>query len=99
MVRGARLDRRRPDRGLDIEDIGRPTAANRKLMHSADHDQLTGTLSRRAIEQARPRGRDQLGRNCDPALAYMDLGSLQDGQRPVRTTAGDEVLRQLCASW
>lgn len=79
-----------------IEDVTESVSANRKLMYLADHDQLTGTLSRRAIEQAL-RGAIQTAAPRSPiALAYMDLDRFKTVNDLYGHTAGDEVLRQLC---
>ncbi|MCK9380082.1 MAG: EAL domain-containing protein [Sulfuritalea sp.] len=80
-----------------IEDITESVTANRKLMYLADHDQLTGALSRRAIEQAL-RGAIRSARPQTPAtLAYMDLDRFKTINDLFGHTAGDEVLRQFCA--
>ena len=79
-----------------IEDVTEAISANRKLMYLADHDQLTGTLSRRAIEQAL-RGAIRSAEVDTPfALAYMDLDRFKTVNDLFGHTAGDEVLRQLC---
>lgn len=80
-----------------IEDITEAVTANRKLMYLADHDQLTGTLSRRAIEQALRGAINSAGTVTPCALAYMDLDRFKTVNDLFGHTAGDEVLRQLCA--
>jgi diguanylate cyclase (GGDEF)-like protein len=80
-----------------IEDITEAVSANRKLMYLADHDQLTGTLSRRAIEQALRGAIRTAGPNSPVTLAYMDLDRFKTVNDLFGHTAGDEVLRQLCA--
>ncbi|MDP2135342.1 MAG: EAL domain-containing protein [Sulfuritalea sp.] len=79
-----------------IEDITEAVTANRKLMYLADHDLLTGALSRRAIEQAL-RGAIRSASPAAPTtLAYMDLDRFKTINDLFGHTAGDEVLRQLC---
>jgi diguanylate cyclase (GGDEF)-like protein len=78
-----------------IEDITEAVTANRKLMYLADHDPLTGALSRRAIEQAL-RGAIRTAGNLAPTtLAYMDLDRFKTVNDLFGHTAGDEVLRQV----
>lgn len=79
-----------------IEDITEAVTANRKLMYLADHDQLTGTLSRRAIEQALRGAIRSAGDHAPVTLAYMDLDRFKTVNDLFGHTAGDEVLRQLC---
>jgi diguanylate cyclase (GGDEF)-like protein len=79
-----------------IEDITEAVTANRKLMYLADHDQLTGTLSRRAIEQALRGAIRSAGEHASVTLAYMDLDRFKTVNDLFGHTAGDEVLRQLC---
>ena len=80
-----------------IEDITESVTANRKLMYLADHDLLTGALSRRAIEQAL-RGAIGAAETVAPTtLAYMDLDRFKTINDLFGHTAGDEVLRQLCS--
>jgi diguanylate cyclase (GGDEF)-like protein len=79
-----------------IEDITEAVTANRKLMYLADHDQLTGTLSRRAIEQALRGAIRAAGDHTPVTLAYMDLDRFKTVNDLFGHTAGDEVLRQLC---
>jgi diguanylate cyclase (GGDEF)-like protein len=79
-----------------IEDITEAVTANRKLMYLADHDQLTGTLSRRAIEQALRGAIRSAGEHAPVTLAYMDLDRFKTVNDLFGHTAGDEVLRQLC---
>lgn len=80
-----------------VEDITEAVTANRKLMYLADHDQLTGTLSRRAIEQALRGAIQSAGPNAPVSLAYMDLDRFKTVNDLFGHTAGDEVLRQLCS--
>jgi diguanylate cyclase (GGDEF)-like protein len=79
-----------------IEDITEAVTANRKLMYLADHDQLTGALSRRAIEQALRGAIRSAGGRTPTTLAYMDLDRFKTVNDLFGHTAGDEVLRQLC---
>ncbi|MDP2821886.1 MAG: EAL domain-containing protein [Sulfuritalea sp.] len=79
-----------------IEDITEAVTANRKLMYLADHDQLTGALSRRAIEQALRGAIRSAGSLTPTTLAYMDLDRFKTVNDLFGHTAGDEVLRQLC---
>jgi len=79
-----------------IEDITEAVTANRKLMYLADHDQLTGALSRRAIEQALRGAIRSAGSPTPSTLAYMDLDRFKTVNDLFGHTAGDEVLRQLC---
>jgi len=79
-----------------IEDITEAVTANRKLMYLADHDQLTGALSRRAIEQALRGAIRSAGEHASVTLAYMDLDRFKTVNDLFGHTAGDEVLRQLC---
>jgi diguanylate cyclase (GGDEF)-like protein len=79
-----------------IEDITEAVTANRKLMYLADHDQLTGALSRRAIEQALRGAIQAAGPRSPTTLAYMDLDRFKTVNDLFGHTAGDEVLRQLC---
>jgi diguanylate cyclase (GGDEF)-like protein len=79
-----------------IEDITEAVTANRKLMYLADHDQLTGTLSRRAIEQALRGAIRSAGDHAPVTLAYMDLDRFKTVNDLFGHTAGDEVLRQVC---
>lgn len=79
-----------------IEDITESVTANRKLMYLADHDQLTGALSRRAIEQALRGAIRSAGALTPTTLAYMDLDRFKTINDLFGHTAGDEVLRQFC---
>lgn len=80
-----------------IEDITETVTANRKLMYLADHDLLTGSLSRRAIEQALRGAIQSAGPASPTTLAYMDLDRFKTVNDLFGHTAGDEVLRQICA--
>ena len=80
-----------------IEDITESVTANRKLMYLADHDQLTGALSRRAIEQALRGAIRSAGPLTHTTLAYMDLDRFKTVNDLFGHTAGDAVLRQFCA--
>lgn len=79
-----------------IEDITEAVTANRKLIYLADHDQLTGVLSRRAIEQALRGAITTAGSLTPTTLVYMDLDRFKTINDLFGHTAGDEVLRQLC---
>jgi diguanylate cyclase (GGDEF)-like protein len=80
-----------------IEDITEAVTANRKLMYLADHDQLTGALSRRAIEQALRGAIRGAGALTPTTLAYMDLDRFKTVNDLFGHTTGDEVLRQVCS--
>jgi diguanylate cyclase (GGDEF)-like protein len=88
------------DEGLvegSIEDITESVAANSKLIYLADHDQLTGALSRHAIEQALRDAINSAGAMNQTTLAYMDLDRFKTVNDLFGHTAGDAVLRQFCA--
>lgn len=80
-----------------IEDITEAVTANRKLVYLADHDQLTGALSRRAIEQELRGAIRTVGKLSPTTLAYMDLDRFKTVNDLFGHTAGDDLLRQLCA--
>jgi hypothetical protein len=78
-----------------IEDITEAITANRKLMYLADHDQLTGTLSRRAIEQALRGAINSAGAVTSRALwpTWTSTAS-----RPSTTCSGTPPATKCCAN-
>lgn len=79
-----------------LEDVTETVSANQRLKHLADHDQLTGALSRWAIEKEL-RGAIRSANAASPvSLAYLDLDRFKTVNDLFGHTSGDEVLRQLC---
>jgi diguanylate cyclase (GGDEF)-like protein len=63
-----------------------------KLEHFAIHDQLTGLLNRRSLEDILSRTIAKAKRGAVSSLLYMDIDNFKDVNDTVGHSAGDEVL-------
>jgi diguanylate cyclase (GGDEF)-like protein len=75
-----------------LSDITERKRYEEKLEHFAIHDQLSGLLNRRSLEDMLSRTIAKAKRGTVSSLLYMDLDNFKDVNDSVGHSAGDEVL-------
>ena len=80
-----------------LQDITEKSKAVERLHFLAENDSLTGTLNRRGIERLLGEALAQMPSGAPLAVAYLDLDRFKLVNDLYGHSAGDEVLRQVCA--
>ncbi|MGZ5200963.1 MAG: EAL domain-containing protein [Telluria sp.] len=80
-----------------LEDITEKTKVTEQLRFMADHDPLTKVHNRRGIEKMFEAAAASLAAGKPLALAYVDLDRFKLINDLYGHSAGDEVLKQVCA--
>lgn len=75
-----------------FDDVTERKSYEDKLKHFAVHDQLTGLLNRRGLEDILSRRISKAKRGVVSSLLYTDLDNFKDVNDTVGHSAGDEVL-------
>ena len=80
-----------------LQDITEKSKAVERLHFLAENDSLTGTHNRRGIERLLSEALAQMPAGQPLAVAYLDLDRFKLVNDLYGHSAGDEVLRQVCA--
>ena len=80
-----------------LQDITEKSKAVERLHFLAENDSLTGTHNRRGIERLLAEALAQMPAGQPLAVAYLDLDRFKLVNDLYGHSAGDEVLRQVCA--
>lgn len=75
-----------------FDDVTERKRNEEKLKHFADHDQLTGLLNRRGLEEILSRTIAKAKRGVVSSLLYTDLDNFKDVNDTIGHSAGDDVL-------
>ncbi|MHA7602046.1 EAL domain-containing protein [Alicycliphilus sp. T452] len=80
-----------------LQDVTERAQATERLQFLANHDPLTQVLNRNGVQAELERALQPAGPGQDMALAYLDLDRFKLINDMFGHSAGDEVLRQVCA--
>ena len=75
-----------------FDDVTERKSYEEKLKHFAVHDQLTGLLNRRGLEDILSRSIAKAKRGAVSSLLYTDLDNFKDVNDTIGHSAGDDVL-------
>ena len=84
-----------PEKGYFVavfDDVTERKSYEEKLKHFAVHDQLTGLLNRRGLEDILSRTIARAKRGAVSSLLYTDLDNFKDVNDTIGHSAGDDVL-------
>lgn len=89
----------RSEEGIEgsMQDVTERVAATRRLNFLADHDSVTGARNRRGLEADLETALAAIDGRRPGALAYLNVDRFKLVNELHGFTAGDHVLRQLCA--